>query len=422
MKHLFFLSSALCIIALACNPPQPITEESWPPVAAPEAVGMSADTLVLIEQLLQQAIDSQKIAGGVALIARNDQVIYYQSVGFSDRAKSDTLQKTDIFRIASMTKPITTVAIMQLVEQGKLNVTDPVSKFIPEFAGAQVVENFSESDSSYTLRPANTEMTIHHLLTHTSGLAYGVFMPKAGAIYAPFNPIQGWSIDSVFLADNAKVIGRLPLLHDPGTEWTYGISTDVLGRVVEVVGGLPLDVYFQKNIFEPLGMNDTHFFLPEEKASRLVQVWYRSGTVEESTLGFADYPVTGAKTYFSGGAGLSSTVADYYRFASALLNGGEWQGQRILKPETVALMASNQIEELSLSPGEQFGYGFAVQTEDGRLGRKKGRYSWGGYWQTTFWVDPSRDLVAILFTNVLPSGIEGALFDRYELLINNAVQ
>lgn len=389
-------------------------------VVNPESVGLVADSLDRIREHIQWAIDSQYIAGGVALVARHGKIAWFEAIGFSDSELTDTLRKDDIFRIASMTKPVTTTAVMQLYEQGKLDTKDPVSKYIPEFANSAVLESVNETDSTFTTRSASRAVTIHDLLTHTSGLTYSAPGTGVGKAFARLGVTEAWTKDDVVLAENAKIFAKLPLMHDPGTQFTYGTSIDVLGRVVEVVSGQPLDEYIKEHILSPLGMEDTYFYLPPEKHDRLVDVWYTPGTNRE-LYNNDDYPVSGAGTYFAGGAGLSSTAMDYFKFADALRMGGGNEQARILKEETVALMTSNQIDTLHLGEGEQFGYGFSVFTGDGPFGRKKGRYSWGGFWQTIFWVDPSRDIVAILFTNARETPKWNALFDGFERIVNQSV-
>lgn len=388
-----------------------------------ETAVILVDSLALIEDHLQWAIDSQFIAGGVALIAKDNKIVYQKAIGYADREKTEPLTTDHIFRMASMTKPIVSVAVMQLVEQGKINTTDPISKYIPEFKNPQVLENFNPDNSTYTTRPAVREITIHHLLTHTSGLGYGSFDPMVGAVYAPFGITEAWTKDSVRLKTNVPKMGKLPLLHDPGTKFTYGVSIDVLGYVVEVVSGMPLDQYLQENIFSPLNMMDTYFYLPVEKAERLVDVWF---TKDFDPTGFPeinreDYPVQGFKTYFSGGGGLSSTATDYLKFASAILNHGEGNGNRILKEETIKLMMTNQIDSLYIGENTQFGYGGSVHTGDGVLGQKKGRFGWDGFWQTRFWVDPERNMVCIVLTNAIYATKWDQFFNRYEEIVNHAV-
>ena len=392
-------------------------------VAVPEEVGLIADSLDLIEEHLQWAMDSQFVAGGVALVYRNGKIAYHRAFGFRDREKTDPLTTDDIFRMASMTKPVTTVAVMQLVEQGKLKVDDPVSKYIPEFADAEVLAEFNEADKTWTTRPAQNVLTIHHLLTHTSGIGYGVFDPVAAALYAPHEVVEVWTKDSVTLAGNIPKLGKAPLLHEPGTRFTYGMSIDVLGYIVERVSGLPLDDYMTQNIFEPLGMEDTGFYLPQEKADRLVEVWYTPDFNADQLNGGSpeDYPIAGAQTYFAGGAGLSSTSEDYLKFAGALLNGGSWDGAQILKPETVTLMMQNQIDTVSFGEGEKFGYGGLVHTADGRFGIKEGTFGWDGYWQTHFRVDPKQNMVRILLTNAQNVPKWNQMFDRFDEITNHAV-
>lgn len=420
-KHM--IRNSLCFLvtlfAISCRTAVP-EEGSTIQIVAPAEVGLRGDSLDRIREHIQWAIDSQFIAGGVALVAREGKIAWYEAVGYRDRKKTDSLQKDDIFRIASMTKPVTTTAIMQLYEHGKLDVNDPVSKYIPEFSSSVVLDTFNEDDSTYTIRPASRELTIKDLLTHTSGLSYGEGL-VAGAIYSRFNITLGWTKDPVLLEDNAKAIAKLPLLHNPGERWTYGTSIDVLGRVVEVVSGMPLDAYFEEHIINPLGMEDTYFYLPGEKSDRLVDIWYTAGTDTSQYVAVEDYPISGAKTYLAGGAGLNSTVLDYFKFANALMNGGRSGEQRILNEETVDLMTANHIDTLHLGEGLQFGYGFSVYTEDGPNGIKAGRYSWGGYWQTIFWVDPSRQIVAMLFTNARETPKWDQLFGEFERIVNSSV-
>lgn len=390
---------------------------------SPELAGFHPDSLSLIADHLQTAIDSQWTLGGVALVAAQGKVVYHEALGFSDQEKTDSLQLDDIFRMASMTKPVTTVAVMQLVEQGKLSVEDPVSQYIPTFSDPEVLLTVNDEDSTYTARDADREITIHHLLTHTSGLAYGVFDPTAGPVYAKSGVEEGWTKKPVTLADNIPIMGDLPLMHDPGEGWTYSTSIDVLGRVVEVVSEQPLDAYFQEHIFEPLGMDDTYFFLPDAKTDRLVDV-YHPDSFDPSQLpetAREDYPIAGAKTYFPGGAGLSSTALDYFLFCDAIRQGGVRNGARILKEETVDLMTENRIDSLWAYEGVKFGYGFSIQETEGYLDRLQGRYGWGGYWQTTFWIDPQRDVIGILLTNSWPSSTGNQIRDGYEHIVNQAV-
>ena len=417
--------SLLAVLLLAgCQtaPPEEMGSLPFVEEVSPELAYFSPDSLLLIEEHLQAAVDSLWIAGGVALVASQGKVVYHEAVGYSDLEKSDPLEEDDIFRMASMTKPITSVAVMQLVEQGKIDLHDPVSKYIPTFGDPEVLVSVNEADSTYTARAADREITIHHLLTHPSGIAYGVFHPEAGPVYAKSGVTEAWTKEPVTLAENVPVMGDLPLVHDPGEGWTYGINIDILGRIVEIASGQPLDVYFDEHIFDPLGMDDTYFYLPEEKADRLVDVYHTDALdpsqIPEETRG--DYPINGAKTYFPGGAGLSSTALDYFLFCDAMRQGGARNGTRILAPETVAQMTRNQIDSLWVFPGGKFGYGFDVRMAEGYGGALPGRYSWGGYFQTTFWIDPARDVIAILLTNAWPEGNWDGVRQEFEELVNQA--
>lgn len=417
--------SLFTLLLFACTPQgsQEKTEEVLP-VVVPEAVKMNPDTLDLIEDHIRWALDSQFISGAVALIVKDNKVPYLKAFGFEDRALSDTLEKDDIFRMASMTKPIVSTAIMQLYEKGMLDIHDPISKFIPEFGKVKVLENYNEKDSTYDTRPADRPITIHHLLTHTSGLSYGFFDPVAGVVYSKFGFQEAWTKEPAVLESNIPKMAGAPLMHDPGDKFTYGISIDVLGRIVEIVSGKTLEDYLKENIFHPLNMIDTHFYLPDEKSERLVKVWYTENFEPESIPeSFRDdYPVSGAKTYFSGGAGLVGTAMDYAKFATALLNKGVLNDTRILKEETVDMMFQNQIDTLSLGPGVKFGYGGEVNIEDGPYGRKPGRWSWSGYWQTLFWIDQERNLVGILLTNTIYPLRWSEIFNGYEDIVNKATE
>ncbi len=423
MKKILF-PLLLVLFFTGCQPvaPDEAMRLSLVEEARPEDVGFHPDSLALIDTFIQAAVDSQWIAGGVALVAAQGKVVYHKAIGFSDRERSEPLDADAIFRLASMTKPITTVAVMQLVEQGKIDLQDPVAKYIPAFADPEVLVEVNEADSSYTARRADRDITIHHLLTHTSGMAYGMFHPVASPVYIRSGVTEAWTKAPVTLAENAAIMGDLPLMHDPGAAWTYGISIDVLGRVVEVASGMPLDAYFEEHIFEPLGMEDTYFYFPEAKAVRLVELYHTDAldTNQVPDVIRGDYPVSGAKTYFAGGAGLSSTARDYFLFADALRQGGARNGRRILAPETVDLMTHNRIDSLWVGEGAKFGYGFAVQAVDGDNGVRPGRYGWGGYFQTTFWVDPERDVIGILLTNAWPEGNWDRIQQGYEALVNRA--
>ncbi len=390
---------------------------------SPKEVGMISDSLDLIKEHIQWAINGEYIAGGVAIVSKDNQIVYQKAVGFSDRKKTKPLKVDDIFRMASMTKTITTMAIMQLYEDGKLKVTDPVSMYIPEFADSKVVEKFDAETKEYTSKPVKSELTIHHLLTHTSGIPYYSGHPVAGPIYAPHAIVEGWTKNPVVLKDNIAKIGSVPLMHEPGTKYTYGLSTDILGRIVEVISKKSLDDYFKENIFSPLEMNDTYFYLPDSHKNRLVDLWITEGLDISVFPDWAreDFPINGAKTYFSGGGGLSSTAMDYLKFANTILNKGSSNQRKLLEEKTVAMMMQNQIDTVTGPDGAKFGYGGSVYIKDSNNGIKAGRFGWGGFFQTIYWVDPERNIVAILLTNARNTPKWGELFNRFEEIVNNSV-
>lgn len=391
-------------------------------VSPPDAVKVSSERLKRIDNMIQQGIDSGWIAGANGFIARDGKIIYNKSFGFSDIEAKATLRIDDIFRIASQTKAITSVGVMMLFEEGKILLDDPVSKYIPEFRKPVVIDTYNPADTTYTTRPATREVTIRDLLTHTSGIDYsGIGSRMMSAVYSKAG-IPGGFGGSDLIGEKMRELGKLPLSHNPGEKFTYGLNTDILGYLIEVVSGEPLDKFFQKHIFEPLGMNDTYFYLPESKYDRLVKVTLedRDHKLSNFKSPFIEYPLSNG-TYFSGGAGLSSTIMDYAVFLQMLLNNGEYNGKRILARRTVELMTCNQIGNLNVGR-DKFGLGFQVTTEDGqaKLGISKGSFAWGGYFGTTYWADPKERLVCLLFIQQSPLS-HGEIHDKFRALVYQAL-
>jgi CubicO group peptidase (beta-lactamase class C family) len=381
-----------------------------------------------IDSLLEQSIASNRIAGAVAMVAKGDKIVYYEAKGWNDKEKGIAMRKDDIFRIASMTKSVTSVALMMLYEEGKFKLDEPLSKYIPEFKEPRVLATYNPADTSYTTVPARSEITIRQLLTHTAGIGYGFTSPRTGAIYSKLGIIDAYTLERVTLAENVKRIAQAPLLHQPGQRWTYGLNTDVAGYLVEVLSGQSLAAFFEQRIFKPLGMKDSHFYLPAHKANRLVKLY--SETKEKGLFPadqmkavghLANFPVSGANTYYSGGGGLSSTAQDYMIFAQMLLKRGTYNGVQILKPATVQLMISNQIGELSLDQ-TKFGLGFYVLTEEGsrKAAGNAGKFGWSGLFHTYYWIDPQQELVGILMTQVYPR-LESRLYSDFERYTYDAV-
>jgi len=395
----------------------------------PESVGMSSERLKRIDANMNEWLATGKMNGAVALIVRNGKIAYQKAFGFDDLEKKRPMKTDMIFRIASQSKAITSTAVMILYEEGKFLLDDPISKYIPEFSKPVVLDKFNEADSSYTTVPAKREVTIRDLLTHTSGIGYAQIGSKeANAIYSKAGITAGIGVpNGLLLSTDMKKLAKLPLMHQPGEKWTYGLNTDVLGYFVEVVSGQPLDEFFRKRIFEPLGMNDTYFFLPSSKYDRLVHLFIEEDgklTLKEEVTQngkfIVDYPKMPG-TYFSGGAGLSSTVTDYATFLQMLLNGGEFNGKRILSRNTVRMMTMNQIGDLS-NGVNKFGLGFGITTERGSslLPTPEGVFEWGGAFATTYWADPKEKLVALIFRQLWGTS-QREIPNKFKVLVYQAI-
>ena len=394
----------------------------------PEKVNLNTERLRRIDRVVQSYVDSSYIPGGVALIARNGKIAYYKAFGFSDVESRKAMQRDDIFRIASQTKAITSVAVMMLYEEGRFLLDDPVSKYLPAFKNPQVITMYNSADTTYSTTPAKREVTIRDLLAHTSGIGYaGIGTPEANAIYAKNNIPSGIGTPDDVLGETMNRLGPLPLFHSPGERWTYGLNTDVLGYLVEVVSGMSLDDFFRTRIFNPLGMKDTYFYLPKEKHQRLTRLHGENS--EKKVVPYPsggrmdpDFPKLNGK-FYSGGAGLSSTIYDYAIFLQMLLNGGAYNGQRILGPASVRMMTSNQIGDLFIGGVKKFGLGFGLTTEAeaSRLPTYEGTFDWGGAFATTYWVDPQKDLICLFFTQKYPHSY-GELANKFRVLTYQALE
>jgi len=399
------------------------------PATNAEAAGFSTARLQRLDNAMKEWAQQEWMNGGVALVARNGKIVYYKAVGYNDLDNKSPLQKEDIFRIASQTKAITSVAIMMLFEEGKLLLDDPVSKYLPAFKKQQVLDKFNAADTTYTTLTAKKEVTIRELLTHTSGIGYAQIGSKeANAIYAKSNITAGIGATNSTLLEAMNRLGKLPLLHQPGERFTYGLNTDLLGLLVEVISGTTLDDFFRNRIFEPLGMKDTYFNIPNSKASRLVYL-YRADSLGKlkktggrllNSDAAINYPLV-KSNYYSGGAGLSSTVYDYAIFLQMLLNGGHYNGRQLLSRNTVRMMTMNQVGELSLGD-DKFGLGFQVVTVKGsaRTPANEGTFSWGGAFATSYWVDPKEKIV-MLFYRQLQGGTHGDVVEKFRALTYQAL-
>ena len=380
-------------------------------VSSPESVGFSSKRLSRVNKMMQGYIDSGKLASGLTMLARHGETFHFEPYGVLDLESGAPVERDTLFRIYSMTKPITSAAVMMLYEEGHFSLDDPVGKFIPELASLKVYDGMGET--GMRLVDQQQPITIRHLLTHTSGLSYGFHQDSpVEEMYreADITPPNGT------LQEMAEKLGRLPLVTQPGTKWRYSFATDVLGYLVEVISGKPFDQFLQDSIFDPLGMSDTSFFAPEEKLDRLAAVYGAGkGGIVPLHNPLVDRHAR-PHTLFSGGGGLVSTASDYMRFCQMLLNGGVLDDQRLLAPKTVEMMRSNHLandlkpfavgqSNASDTKGCGFGLGFRVVMDIAQHGiiGSNGIYSWGGAASTVFWIDPQEDLIAILLTQFMPS-------------------
>ncbi|GAA4396560.1 serine hydrolase domain-containing protein [Nibrella viscosa] len=417
-KTLASLLLALCFVYTYAQKPV-LTPGS------PEASGMSSERLQRIDRVVQDYISKGWLTGASAFISRNGKIVYHKAFGQNDIDTKSPMSKDAIYRIASQTKAITSVAVMMLFEEGRFLLDEPISKYIPEFKNPQVLDKFNEKDTTFTAVPAKREVTIRHLLTHTSGISYASIGTKeANAIYAKYKIPSGIGTPNDKLSDKIPALGKLPLMHQPGEKWTYGLNTDVLGYLVEVVSGQSLDQFFRTRIFEPLGMKDTYFYLPTDKHNRLAVLYAeKDGKVSKMQAqgsSSPDYP-NQPGTYYSGGAGLSSTAYDYAIFLQMMLNGGEYNGKRLLSPATVRMMTTNQVG-LMYNGTNKFGLGFGIadEREAARIPISEGSFSWGGYFGTTYWADPKEGIIALIMTQQVPNS-HGDLSDKYRVLVYQAI-
>lgn len=397
-----FLKRSLFVLLAVFLSFQPIFAAEIPQ-GNPAEMGFSAERLAKIQPAMQALVDSGKFAGVLTLIARKGKIVHFETAGLRDKESNKPMTEDTLFRIYSMTKPITSVAIMMLYEEGKLKLDDPVSKFIPEFADTKVYT--SGGTENPVLMPLERAITIADLLSHTSGLTYGIFgQTSVDTLYRIANL---YSFNSN--AKYAQKVAQLPLRFQPGTRWLYSVATDILGGVVEVASGMSLGAFFSQRIFVPLEMVDTSFYVPEEKRDRLATVYGKNeeGKFEARSL----RSNTRRNARASGGGGLVSTARDYLRFSQMLLNGGELYGTRILKPETIQLMASNHLPETARYRHRQrksdgFGYGFSVIVDEAETAweDRNGTYYWSGIAKTHFWIDPQNEMISMVWTQLRGSG------------------
>ena len=376
--------------------------------ARPEGLGMSSERLGRLDTVLNSYVEKDQIAGQVLLVLRNGRIVHSLANGMRNIGTGEPMTEDTIFRIASQTKAIVSTGIMILHERGQLDISHPLSRYIPEWENVQVA--VPDENGSYDLEPAERPITLRHLLTHTGGMSYGTGPASKEWEAANF---QGW-----YFANKTETIGEsiarmasLPLDAHPGTAWIYGYNTDILGAVIEKASGIDLNNFLQQEIFEPLDMSDSHFYLPESKRDRLAVVYQpkQGGGIEAISAidGMRSQGrfIVGPRISYSGGAGLLSTAKDYARFLQMTLNGGELDGKRILSRKTIELMTTNHLGELPFRSGQGFGLGFSIVTDLGERGTlgSVGEYGWGGAYHSTYWVDPLENLVVVYLTQIIPA-------------------
>ena len=376
--------------------------------AVPETVAVSSDRLERLDDAMERYVSDELLAGAVVLVSRRSRVVYHKAFGMSDIESGERMRKNAIFRIASQTKAIVSAGVMALQEQGKLLIGDRLGSHLPEFRETTVA--VKDDKGGYEVVPTKRPIVLRDLLTHTAGISYGNGLAKDRWEDAG---VQGW-----YFADRSEPVGKtvarmaaLPFDAHPGERWVYGYNTDILGAVVERVSGQPLDAFLRETILDPLGMDNTHFYLPSSKADRLATVYSASkGGLNRAAdpghmVGQGHY-LKGPRTSFSGGAGLVSTARDYARFLQMMLNGGTLDGTRVLSRKTVELMTTDHLDGIEYRPGQGFGLGFNVVKDVGARGvpGTVGEFGWGGAYHSTYWVDPAEELVVVYMTQLIPAG------------------
>jgi len=406
-KHNRTIAVLFCVVACAVT--------AWAqqlPLAVPETVGMSSERLERIGATVQRSMDQKKIAGTVTLVVRRGHVVWFKAQGMMDREAGKPMRPDTMFRICSMTKPITSVAVMMLYEEGFFLLDDPISKYLPEFKHPRILAKSASGETYFA--PAAREITIRDLLRHTSGLTYQ-WNDDLGSMYKDANVASGMVPYDGTIADSVKRLAGIPLLFNPGDRWEYSLGVDVLGRLVEVISGRTLDEFFRARIFEPLQMTDTYFYPPDNKLERLATAYtyyaerglnrFPDTPITEGSFVYsADYPYRGPKRLFSGGAGLVSTAMDYARFCQMMLDGGKAGNKRLLSRKSVELMTQDQLGKID--PTRAFGLGFEINGVKEPLAElgSPGEYDWGGFFYTAFSIDPKEQMIVISMAQLHPTG------------------
>ena len=401
-----------------------------------------------IDNLINSFIDDNQIPGAVVLVGDNKNILYQKSFGIKNPITDDKYQINDIFRIASMTKAITSIGVIKLWEKGKIGLDDPIEKYIPEFKNVQILDSYNKKDTTYSTIQTSKSITIRQLLTHTSGIGYDFIdgNPSIKSIYHKEKEkfmkygVLCFCDQDITIGETIRNLAKVPLHHNPGERYTYGIGLDVLGYLIEIISGKTLDKYFYDEIFQPLEMNDTYFYLPENKYDRLVPVLTKKNNkwvMFEDKRFNINYPIEGAKKFFAGGCGLSSTISDYYKFLTVFLNEGKYKDNQIISKKTNELIFENQLpgienfyllnydkgnlkaESFPLGHGLAFGI---IRDEDLRFGGRgsKGSLYWGGYYNTSYFADPKENLIGLIFKQT--QNIQDNSSELFQRIVFNLVE
>ena len=369
---------------------------------------LNSDRLKKIDDIILEDIKENKIPGAVVLVGNEDNIIFEKAYGIKNPETNEKYNTDDIFRIASMTKAITSIGILKLWEEGKIGLDDPIDKYIPKFENIEILESFNNEDTSYTSKISTKKITIRQLLTHTSGIGYG-FIDGNKSIKSIYhkrkqsfmkNGVLCFCDEDITIGETIENLADVPLHHEPGERFTYGIGLDVLGYMIEIVSGKKLDEFFRDEIFTPLQMNDTYFYLPKEKENRLVPVLTKKDdewVIFEDDRFNVNYPIEGKRKFFAGGCGLSSTVQDYYKFLTVFLNDGKFKGKSFISKQTNDLIFQNQLpKSFGFGVGLAFGIVLEKDLKNGGTG-SEGTISWGGYWNTSFFADPEDKYIGLIY-------------------------
>jgi CubicO group peptidase (beta-lactamase class C family) len=426
MKNTFLF--CLLLMGGICQAQSRITPQTITKANSAEALGFNSKSLSRIDSLENHFVKEGIVPNAVTIVIRKGRIVYSKAFGKSNIEKNTPAQTSDIFRIASQTKAITTVALLSLMEEGKFHLEEEVGKYLPEFANPMVLHSTNTNGKIiYTAKPAKNRLTIRHLLTHTSGIPYEHPLDSTYSFQKSLPSIA--TKEAITVAQMSVMLSQRPLLHEPGESYTYGLNLEVAARLIEVLSGKSFDVFLKERVLDPLGMTDTYFYLPQEKATRLVELYSKEKTTEPMILckndTYRTSAISGAKTYFAGGAGLMSTALDYAKFCQMILNKGRFNNKRILSPSTIALMLNNQIGNLTFW-GRQDGFslGFQVIGPDSHYGDNAtpGTVTWGGMYCSEYSIDPEKELIVLIFTNIHPFANYTEFLRKYRSVVYGALE